>query len=88
MYLKGLKNIKIAWFDGDYEILNGRIYPYPDELARMLLKSHLCSIPSTSDYIDEVKAWAMSVSPKLSGKEILMTVRNVFGIDLFVKVGA
>ncbi len=81
-----MKNIKIAWFDGDYEILHGRIYPYPDELARMLLKSHLCSIPSTSDYIEEVKAWNMSVSPKLSGKDILIAVKKVFGIDLFVKV--
>ncbi len=83
-----MKNIKIAWFDGDYEILRGRIYSYPDELARMLLKSHLCSIPSTSDYIDEVKAWAHSVSPVMSHHDILMVVKRTFGIDLFVKVSA
>jgi hypothetical protein len=86
MFLKGLKNVKIAWFDGDYEIMKGRVFNYPQDLSRLLLKSKLCSIPSMNDYVEEVKAWSLSVSPPLTGKRILQTVRDIFGIDLFVKV--
>ena len=87
MFLKGLKNMEIAWLDGDYVVWYGRIYSYPDELASLLLKHAIASIPVPSDYIEEVQFWAESVSPKLSKKEILQTVKSTFGLDLFAKVG-
>ena len=68
------------------EYMKGRVFNYPQELSRLLLKSKLCSIPSMEDYVAEVKAWSLSVSPPLTGKRILQTVRDIFGIDLFVKV--
>lgn len=85
MYLKGLKNMKIEWFDGTHDVLNGRIYSYPEELARMMLRSNIAAIPTSSDFVEEVKAWSHSVSPKLSGRTILDVVKSSFGVDLFVK---
>ena len=57
MFLKGLKNMEIAWLDGDYVVWYGRIYSYPDELATLLLKHAIASIPVPSDYIEEVQFW-------------------------------
>ena len=86
MFLKGLKSIKIAWFDGDYPVFPGRILDYPENLAVILLKNRIATIPSSSDYIEEAKFWAASVSPKLSNKQILETVKSAFGVDLFARV--
>lgn len=86
MFLKGLKNMEIAWYDSDYLVGLGRIFDYPDSLALLLLRHGLAEIPVSSDFVVEVKFWAQSVSPPMTKKQILQTVKTTFGVDLFARV--